>query len=198
MKQVWLRISIFVLLVTSSGCVCLTTCFNPYDWYKIAVDERDIKTQISDKTINAEILARYVDDEKIKALDISADSYEGDVYLTGEYESAEQKKQAETIAKDVDGVKSVTTHLLPKKELKDCGTTDNLAITANVKKALVGDGDIWATNVEVKAIQCKYVVLLGVVGSQEELDKSIEHAKATEGVESVKSFLRVKKGSTKK
>lgn len=196
MKQIRLILSLFLLGVTSSGCVCLTTCLNPYDWYKIAVDERNITTQINDKTINAEILAKFIDDETIKALDISADSYEGNVYLVGEYESEEQTKKAEDIVRGVEGVKSVTKYLIPKKELKDCGTSENVKLMAKARAKLIDDEDIQSTNIDIKSVQCN-VVLLGIVGTKEVVDKSIAHAKSIEGVKGVKSFLKVVKRELK-
>lgn len=192
MKQIRLILSLFVLGITSSGCVCLTTCLNPYDWYKIAVDERKITTQINDKTIDAEILAKFIDDETIKALDISAYCYEGNVYLVGEYESEEQTKKTEAVAKEVEGVKSVTKYFLPKKELEDCGTSENLKLMAKVRTKLIEDKNIQSTNIDIKTVQCN-VVLLGIVDSKETVDKSIAHAKSVEGIKGVKSFLNVVK-----
>jgi hyperosmotically inducible protein len=78
---------------------------------------------------------------------------------------------------------------LPKKEDDTCGTTANLKLLANVKKALIGDKNISSTQIEVKAIQCK-IILLGLVGSADEIKKAVSHAKAVEGVRSVKSFLK--------
>jgi len=89
----------------------------------------------------------------------------------------------------VPGVKSVTTHLLPKKRDDLCGTSDNIAIVGQVKASLIKDKDIWSTNVKVKSVQCN-VVLLGIVGSEGEISRAISHAKNVEGVRSVRSFLK--------
>ena len=96
------------------------------------------------------------------------------------------------LARQVEGVKSVTDHFLPKKEDEACGTTANLKLVAKVKKELIGDGDISSTQIEVKALQCN-IILLGLVGSSNEISKATAHAKAVEGVRSVKSYLRVQK-----
>ncbi len=197
MKLYWYKILVSILLPVFYGCSlcsspcaypCAYPCTIPYDIYKITVDERDISTQVKDKAITTKILAKFVADDSVKVLDISASCYKGQVYLVGEYESTAQKKQAINIAKGVDGVKSITTYLFPKKDIDGCGTTDNLNIAAHVKAALVKDKDIWATNVEVSMVQCK-AVLLGVVGSKKEIDKSIALAKGVKGVRGVKSFL---------
>jgi hyperosmotically inducible protein len=151
-----------------------------------------VGTQARDKAIIAKILKKFLNDDSIKVLDISVFCYEGHVYLVGEYESVKQKKQAVAIAKVIERVKFVTSYLFPKKNVKDCGMTDNLKILAKVEAALIQDREIWSTNVDVKTVQCS-VILLGIVGSHEEIDKSIAHAKGVEGVRFVKSFLNVAK-----
>jgi hyperosmotically inducible protein len=86
-------------------------------------------------------------------------------------------------------VKTTTTYLLPKKKDDPCGTKVNLSITANVKGKLIKDTDIWSTNVDVKTVQCN-VVLVGLVGSEDEKQKAVSHAKSEKRVRSVKSFLK--------
>jgi hyperosmotically inducible protein len=79
--------------------------------------------------------------------------------------------------------------LLPKKKDDLCGTDENFGIKAKVKLKLIKDKDIWSTNIDVKSIQC-IVVLYGLVGSKNEIEKAIAHAKSVEGVRGVKSFLK--------
>ncbi len=160
--------------------------------YGVAMDERTVGQQTSDKRIEAAVFQAFVDDKTVKARDISTFCFTGDVYLVGEIESAEQKARAEQIARKVEGVKALTSYLLPKKEDPTCGTADNLGLVAKVKAALIGDKEIWSTNVEVKAVQCR-VVLLGLVGSAAEARKAEADAKAVSGVRAVQSYLRAAK-----
>jgi hyperosmotically inducible protein len=183
MNKFIIIISFFFLLTTLNGCTIV---------YTTVVDERSVKTIASDTKIKSKILAKFIDDDTVKTLDISASCYEGHVYLIGEYDTIKQKQRAIEIAKNIEGVESVTTYLLPKNENSPCGTKENIEITARVKAKLVGDMDIWSTNVDVKTIQC-IVVLWGLVGSDEQVQKSIEHAKEVDGVKNVKSFLKVAK-----
>jgi hyperosmotically inducible protein len=177
MKARAASLALVFLLAVLAGCTTV---------YKAAVDERSVGTMASDTKIKATILGRFIDDETIKTLDISASSYEGQVYLVGEYEKQAQKSRAIEIAKGVEGVKGVTSYFLPKKENDKC---PNLELTAKVKANLIGDTDIWSTNVDVKTMQCT-VVLWGLVGSKAEVDRAVGHAKSVEGVKQVKSFLR--------
>jgi hyperosmotically inducible protein len=180
MKSIVKMLPIFIILLMVSGCGTI---------YSAAVDERNVSTIASDTSIKGEIVKQFIDDDKIETLDISVGCYKGHVYLVGEYDTAVQKDRAINIAKGVEGVKSVTPYLLPKKKGDICGTDENLAITGKVKAKLIGDKDIWSTNIDVKSVQC-IVVLYGLVGSQSEINKAIAHAKGVDGVRNVKSFLK--------
>ena len=123
--------------------------------YQAAMDERSLGTQAADKTISGTIMKRYPDDKDMSVLGIEPYTFSGQVYLVGEYESANKKSKAVSIAQAVEGVSGVTTYLLPRKSDPACGASDSLGILAKVKAALVGDKDIWSTNVEVKVVQCQ-------------------------------------------
>jgi hyperosmotically inducible protein len=159
-----MSIPFFIFLLAVTGCGTI---------YSTAVDERDVSTIANDTTIKGAIVKKFYDDEKIKSLDISTGCYRGHVYLVGEYDTADQKNRAIKI---------------PKKKNDSCGIDENLEIAGKVKAKLVGDKDIWSTNIDIKSIQCQ-VVLYGLVGSKKEINKVIEHAKSVEGVRGVKSFL---------
>jgi hyperosmotically inducible protein len=68
------------------------------------------------------IRKRFSEDKKIKYFDISTYVFDGHVYLVGKYESKDQKNQAVKVAREVEGVKSVTDYFLPKKKDDTCGT----------------------------------------------------------------------------
>lgn len=179
MRKYILLIAGIIIAGMLSGCVTA---------YKTAVDVRDLSVIASDTKIKLAILDKFVADDKIKTLDIFTACYEGRVYLVGEYESLEQKTRAVRIAQSVEGVKGVSTYFLEKKKDHPCGKKVNLGLTAKIKGRLAKDRDIWSTNIDVKTVQCN-VVLIGLVGSKKEVSKAVAHAKAVEGVKSVKVFL---------
>ncbi|MEA3427719.1 MAG: BON domain-containing protein [Thermodesulfobacteriota bacterium] len=180
MKNCFAAILCLLLLVIGSGCA----------FYSTAVDERNVRTVASDTKIKATIFQKFIEDDLVKTFDIDIACYYGHAYLIGEYNAEKQKKRAVEIARNVEGVKDVNTYLLKKKKGDPCGTRDNLAIKSKVKAKLIKDGDIWSTNVEVAVVQCN-VIVVGVVGSNKEIEKIIAHAKSVGGVRSVKSFLKV-------
>ena len=173
---------ISLLLLVTSGCTI----------YSAAVDQRNVKTIAADTKIKVAIEKAFFKDKAINVLKISPFVYNGHAYLTGEYDTIFQKQRAIAIANRTKGVKDLTTYLLAKKKGDFCGVTDNVTIATKVKTALIKDKEIWATNINVEAVQC-HIVLLGIVGTKAELNKAIAHAKSVENVRGVKSYVRVAK-----
>lgn len=164
----------------------LSGCATPY---KASVDNRTIKEMASDETITFKVKSAIAQEETLDYLDVEPASYLGHVYLVGEYDNPAQKKRFISLARGVEGVKSVTTYLLPAGQ-STCDTVDRVTMLTKVNKRLVEDEEIWSTNVDVEAVHCD-IVLLGLVGSQAEIHKSIAHARKVEGVKNVRSYLKV-------
>ena len=184
MQKLFLVLFCFIFLpLFNSGCGTA---------YKVAMDERNIRTQASDEKITMAIRKKILDDNQVKFLDISTYVYNGHVYLVGEYEDSSQKTQAIKLAKEVENVKSVKSHFLPKRKGDLCGTTDNIELSTRVKAKLIKDKDISSTNIEVKSLQC-HIILLGLVGSKNQIRKAVAHAKKVDGVRSVVSYLKAVK-----
>ncbi len=177
------------LVVALTASILTTGCGTIY---RTTVDERNVKTVASDTSIETKIKKQLSNGKFSDLLNVSVTSYEGDVFLVGEYESVEQRDRFVTAAKAVEGVTSISSYFVKANKNHPCGTKQNVGITSKVKTSLIKDKSIWSTNVNVKTMQCQ-VVLWGTVGKAEEVEKSIKHAKAVEGVQSVKSFLKSKK-----
>jgi hyperosmotically inducible protein len=182
----------FALLFTLSllilGCTTIVSTAGT-SIYKVTVDERKVSTIAADTKITITILTNFIDDDLVKAQDISIFCYDGHVFLVGEYELKEQKKRSLEIARSAEGVKSVTAYLSPKSRDKSYNTLDNLAITTKVRIRLISDKDILSTNVDVETVNCT-VVLLGIVGSKQEIKKVVAHARNVTGIHGVKAFLK--------
>jgi hyperosmotically inducible periplasmic protein len=160
--------------------------------HKAAVDECGLGARINDEKIEAAILTEFLGDKNIKLQDLTAKSFDGDVYLTGEYESPSQQARAVAIVKKVEGVNSLTPHLLPKRNLPGCGTGENLKIRWEIEDKLTSAKDLRSMNVHVRVLQCR-VLLLGIVGTDAEIQKAATLAQSVKGVQEVKSYLRLKK-----
>jgi len=156
--------------------------------YDTVIRERNAEVYARDGVKEATIKAKFIEDPSVKAMDVSINFYGGQAYLVGEYDSPYQRDRAVMLAGSVSGVKSVMAYLLPKMKDERCGPADNTRINSEVKAKILRDSGIWSTSVDVKSVQCN-VVLLGVVGSQREIGRAVDHAFSISGVRKVKSFL---------
>ena len=159
--------------------------------YSAARDERSIGNVVDDKNREAKIKYNLLDDDQVKGLDISVYVFYGDAYLVGVVETGAQRSRAVAIARQVEGIRSVTTYLLDKSAATVGKSVDDVAIKAKVKAKMIGDKEMKSTQVEVKSV-FGHVVLLGIVGSQKDADKAVKYARGVEYVKSVKSFIRVR------
>ncbi len=177
-----LSIFMIIALLFVNGCGTV---------YSTARDERSVGTVLDDKKIAGKIKYALLRDKVIKGLDIAVYTFTGKIYLVGVVENGSQKNRAVNIARRTEGAKSVTTYLLSKKDASMGKTIDDTAITTKVKANLIADKEMKATQVSVKTIYGN-VVLLGVVGSQRDVGKAVQHARRVKYVKSVKSFLLVR------
>ena len=156
--------------------------------YDTVLRDRNAETYARDEVKESKIRAKFIEDPSVKALDVAIYVYGEQAYLVGEYNWPQQRDNAVNLAGSVGGVKSVTAYLLPKTKDGRCGPADNARINSEVKAKILRDSGIWSTSVDVKSVQCN-VVLLGVVGSQKQIGRAIDHAFSISGVRQVKSFL---------
>lgn len=67
--------------------------------------------QMSDSSITSRVKAKFIGDNDVNSRDISVETNEGVVYLTGRVQSSEQRDEAERIARNTDGVKKVVNNI---------------------------------------------------------------------------------------
>jgi hyperosmotically inducible protein len=156
--------------------------------YVVAVDERPAWSLAQDKQLELSISKSFQEDLVVRTLDIAVHCYNGNVYLVGEYETAEEAMKAISIADHTEGVKSVTPYLLVKGGTVSCLWGDDLFIYAKVKIKFIGDEVIKSTNININVVQCR-VVLLGIVATGDEVSRAVDLASDVADVIEVKSFL---------
>lgn len=178
MKKYSLYGVVFFVLITFVGCTV----------YDTVLRDRNAETHARNEVKESKIKAKFIEDPSVKSMDVSTYVYGGQAYLVGEYDWPQQRDNAVMLAGSVGGVKSVTAYLLPRTKDGRCMPSDNARINSEVKSKILRDGNIWSTSVEVKSVQCN-VALLGVVGSQKQIGRAVDHAFSISGVRQVKSFL---------
>lgn len=138
----------------------------------------------------------YVGDEEIeiKALDrinkalgdkihVNVTSYNGNVLLTGEAVDEASKAKAESIAKEVRDVRSVTNELSIGSASSLTSRSNDAYITSKVKARMVSENLFPANYVKV-VTENSVVYLMGMV-TRKEAEDAVQIARGTEGVEKV-------------
>jgi osmotically-inducible protein OsmY len=71
---------------------------------------------VDDATISTKVRAQLVDDQALKAFDIHVETMNDVVQLSGFVDSAQQKIQAEQIARNVAGVRAVRNNIVARSQ----------------------------------------------------------------------------------
>jgi osmotically-inducible protein OsmY len=76
--------------------------------------DRSVGEAVSDAEITAKVKTKLLADKRTDGLKIDVDTQSGVVYLSGQVKSADERKTAETLAKEINGVSSVENNLQVK------------------------------------------------------------------------------------
>lgn len=152
-----------------------------------------VGTAIDDTVVTASVKSALLADADIKSIDFKVETRKGEVMLSGFVDNQAQIDRATTLAKAVDGVKSVQN----KVTLKDGSTTvgnkvDDTITTAKVKAALVADEAIKSMDIAVVTRKGE-VQLSGFVNSKSQIDRAVMVASKVDGVSSVNNEMSIKK-----
>lgn len=74
------------------------------------------KVAISDTAITAAVKSKFIADPDLKAIDINVETVNGAVMLKGSVDTERNRDRATAMAKDIDGVKSVSNALVIGKK----------------------------------------------------------------------------------
>lgn len=154
---------------------------------------------MDDSEITARVKAAFIDQKSINSTDISVETNNKVVTLSGFVSSQSQAELAVEIAKKVEGVTSVSDklHVGEKSDHKTASGsvsdyTGDAVITSKVKAKLLSEGDIASRNIGVETNK-GIVQLTGDVKSSAQVAHVESIAKTVEGVKSVKNDLKVEK-----
>lgn len=94
-----------LLLAAMTGVVVLSTgC-------AVVRDQQTVGAYVDDATITTAVKAKFVEDKTVDAVAIKVETLNGTVQLSGFAKNVAEKTQAEAIARNVKGVKSVQNNL---------------------------------------------------------------------------------------
>lgn len=113
---------------------------------------------MDDSAITAKVKAALVDHDNIKSTDISVETNQKVVTLSGFVESQAQAEAAVKVAKGVEGVTSVSDklHVRDNKEGSVKGYAGDTATTSEVKAKLLADDLVPSRKVKVETTDASY------------------------------------------
>lgn len=160
---------------------------------KIDSSMKKVDGFMDDSGVTAKAKAALVDDEAIKSTDISVETHQGVVTLSGFVTSQDQAEKAVALVQKVEGVKSVSDklHVKDSKSQSMKGYAGDAATTSEIKAKLLADDIVPSRKVKVETTD-GVVQLSGTVENKAQSDRAEGIAKAIEGVKSVKNDLTVK------
>ncbi|MDU6410390.1 MAG: molecular chaperone OsmY [Yersiniaceae bacterium] len=160
---------------------------------KIDSSVNKVSNYMGDSAVTAKVKSALVDDDAIKSTDISVDTTNGVVTLSGFVASQAEADKAVAAAKKVEGVKSVSDklHVRDAKEQSAKAYAGDTATTGEVKAKLLADDIVPSRNVKVITTE-GVVQLTGTVENKAQSDRAESVAKAVDGVKSVKNDLQIK------
>jgi osmotically-inducible protein OsmY len=145
--------------------------------------------QMSDAWITSKVTARMTADPEVNPFKIDVDTTDGVVCLSGMVETDLQRREAEEVARNTEGVKRVDNDIrIGNPTLRE--NIDDAWISTKVKSKLIADPDINKFNIDVDVLQ-GVVTLSGTVKTTYARANAEELARRTEGVVDVKNLIEV-------
>ena len=162
--------------------ILLLLCFVQGCAYSIMDDKRLLDTMSQDKALASNIKTALMKNDFTKGFSISVYSYYKHVFLVGELSERFQNR-ALAIAQSKNP-RSVTTHwFTPAKSAES-----DFILSGRLRTALIGAKGLSSTRVDTE-INAGRVVLLGVVGNENERKIAIRTARKLDGFVNVTSYL---------
>jgi len=150
-----------------------------------------LAAQPEDAWVTTKVKMALLTDDTVDGLDIDVDTFSGRVTLHGKVDSAVEKAEAETLARQVTGVVDVRNLLavVPASAKKANEVADD-KLAAQVSTVLKRDKALSTSDIEVKSVNNGVVVLAGDAKTLSVHHRAIEDARAVPGVRQVASEIR--------
>jgi hyperosmotically inducible protein len=152
-----------------------------------------VGTEIDDSVVTARVKSALLADKDIKSLEIKVETRKGQVQLSGFVDTQARIDNAIALTRNVEGVTSVDNGMTLKDGKATVGNTvDDGIVTAKVKSALLADPDVKSFDIAIVTRKGE-VQLSGYVDNQAQVNRAIDIARRTEGVQNVNNEMIIKK-----
>ncbi|WP_145534241.1 molecular chaperone OsmY [Yersinia thracica] len=160
---------------------------------KLDSSMKKVDNYMGDSAATAKVKSALLEEKTLKSTDISVETNHGVVTLTGFVTSQAEAETAVDIAKNVEGVKSVSDklHVKDQKTQSVSEYAGDAATTSSIKAKLLADDIVPSRKIKVETTD-GVVQLSGTVENKAQAERAESIAKAVDGVKSVKNDLSIK------
>lgn len=152
-----------------------------------------IDNYMGDSAVTAKVKSALLEDKSLKISDITVETTQGIVTLSGFVSSQVEAKTAVEIAGKIEGVKSVSDklHVKDQKSQSISEYASDTVTTSSIKAKLLADDIVPSRKITVETTG-GVVLLTGFVENKAQSERAESIAKAVDGVKSVKNDLNIK------
>jgi hyperosmotically inducible protein len=199
-KNLKIALTISTLLASSNLITCSSYAYTDAKNITLAESSHTVKEAANDSVITTEIKGKLLADSQVSSFKISVETTNGNVHLSGEVPNKEIEGKVVSIAKSINGVSNVDSHLSINSSIEvspnhDTGLATDTVITTKVKTQLLADSTVSGLDIHVTTIK-GVVTLSGTVPSSDAEKKAVEIAKSVNDVTNVESHLVVDASAT--
>ena len=150
--------------------------------------EKGFSTSVSDTVIEAKLTDKFIQNDASLVTGVKSSVSDGAVLMTGKLDTQDQKILATRLAWEIKGVKEVINEIqvISEKSLKT--TAKDLAASAQLRAALIGDQEISSLNYSIDVVN-GIVYLSGVAANEKERERVITHAQALRFAKKVINYI---------
>ena len=180
----------FVLLLSSFA---LTSCIETAVGLGTAAvaastTEKGFSTSVADTVIEAKLTDKFIKEDTSLVTGVEKSISNGAVLMTGKVDTQEQKILATRLAWEIKGVKEVVNEIQVVSETSLKTTAKDLAASAQLRAALIGDQNISSLNYSIDVVN-GIVYLSGVAADEKERERVIAHAQKLRFAKKVVNYI---------
>jgi len=150
----------------------------------ITFDPRTIGMQIDDTIMQKNLSARLALADKKYFISIQSEVRDGNIFLSGKVDQAEEKIKITKMAWETRGVRSVKNAITIKGQTNFKSTAKDILITSQLRAALIINSKTKARNYTLETIN-KNIYIFGIAMDQEEKNEVIKEANKIYDVDKV-------------
>jgi osmotically-inducible protein OsmY len=185
-----LYVSLFLLISCAlglSGCVGAAVGIGTAA-VAASSTEKGLSTSVSDGIIEAKLIERFIQNDASLATSIKKSVNNGSVLFTGSIGTIEQKVLATKLAWEIKGVREVVNELQVTEDISLRDTAKDLAASAQLRAALIGDPEISSLNFSIDVVN-GIVYLAGVASDDMEKERVIAYAQELRFAKKVVNYI---------